>query len=551
MQEFENEIENENENNNLSPDFDAPLTEEEKNDLREEYIKNVNLINSVLDDEEKIPMNLDGFNKKINNPANQRRYRISLEIEKNNEIKERKLNELKERFGDFPNNRHPLNRNFYELLKADDSLESQKYNEELYKAYKENPEAVAQHFIKKVIDFDYSKWGKIHENPDFENYGLEFEYENPEITSLGFNIDNMTNAHLLKENEDFGNNEKTFKGMFESLKEGLEVGRNPRDFFVIPDLDNDQMYTLVTKNFGDDGEFGRRLVKKQTVLNSPKESYGKTAEFFKKAKEKGFDVSEPNFIIKYGAKIKENGKEKPVSFMDVILDKKGLENAIIYRQPENVIKNIMQVTEIDYANDPNIKIPKAPSTIKPENKFSEFNKRIIRNYALDKRITFIDRAKLTYKDVLDGNKGGIFERLFRTTSPQYNAFKKAYDEFNDSKSDNYKDYKNLKEKAQAYLDYKKVENERGALKLDSTGKGRCLFALSILEADKEVAPNVVENSAIKDSEIIDKRIDDPEFTNRLAKDTNLENDNLINENNNEIGKDLELNEEIDDLDKTA
>ena len=57
------------------------FTEEEKQRIRDEYINNVNMINSGFSKEEKkIPLDLDTLEKRLNDPNEVKVYKLSQEI---------------------------------------------------------------------------------------------------------------------------------------------------------------------------------------------------------------------------------------------------------------------------------------------------------------------------------------------------------------------------------------------------------------------------------------------------------------------------------------
>jgi hypothetical protein len=77
--------------------------------------------------------------------------------------------------------------------------------------------------------------------------------------------------------------------------------------------------------------------------------------------------------------------------------------------------------------------------------------------------------------IKNANKGGFFERMFNTTSPEYKRFIKALEDYNDPKSENYLNKDDLKDKASAYFDYKTSDGVSFS-KLNETERNRLALA---------------------------------------------------------------------------
>jgi hypothetical protein len=141
--------------------------------------------------------------------------------------------------------------------------------------------------------------------------------------------------------------------------------------------------------------------------------------------------------------------------------------------------------------------------------------------------------------IKNANKGGIFERMFNTTSPEYKDFIKAFEEYNDPNSKNYLNKENLKEKSIAYFEYK-TEKGISFSKLNETEKNRLNLVGSVIRTLTEM-----ENNKEKvDAEIFNNL--DPRVVEKkplLEKDITEDNfiDNNIEVNENVIKKENELN----------
>ena len=165
------------------------------------------------------------------------------------------------------------------------------------------------------------------------------------------------------------------------------------------------------------------------------------------------------------------------------------------------------------------------------------------------------------EDVLSANKGGFFERLFKTTSDEYKKFSAA---LNDIKKDGVTngDVDGLKTLAQNYLSHKLKDydpftnefDERQLENLDATGKGRVRLCLSVIDAinnTKEAVENRLDPKKFspKNNNIISDKnneyLKNDTFHNILKADSEIENDklndNIIDIDSNEIDNSIDLN----------
>ena len=165
-------------------------------------------------------------------------------------------------------------------------------------------------------------------------------------------------------------------------------------------------------------------------------------------------------------------------------------------------------------------------------------------------------------EVLNANKGGFFERLFKTTSDEYKKFSAALD--NIRKDGVLKgDLDGLKKLAQKYLNHKLKDydpftnsfDEGQIENLDSTSKGRVRLCLSVIDSIKN-AKEAVENrldpkkfmpkqNIISDNnnEYLNNKINDSFHTN-LKLDSEIENiiiDEEVDIDSNEIDNNINLN----------
>jgi len=153
----------------------------------------------------------------------------------------------------------------------------------------------------------------------------------------------------------------------------------------------------------------------------------------------------------------------------------------------------------------------------------------------------------TCNDILNKNKGGFFERFFRTTSNEYKNFKNAFKAYNDKKSPNYGNKEALRSAAMSYIRHKVPslkDNEEPDSSiydnLEGTALNRTALCLSVLDNLKyqekiENLGDTFNNLNNKVNENVQNN-----FQNNLNKDVKIEmsvqaeledvNNNIVNEN---------------------
>ena len=172
----------------------------------------------------------------------------------------------------------------------------------------------------------------------------------------------------------------------------------------------------------------------------------------------------------------------------------------------------------------------------------------------------------TIEGSFNKQKPGFFEKVFNTTSEEYNNFKSAYANFNNPDHALYGDDKVLKDAAMGYLSHKFPGLKKGELpteeqiaRLGGAGKERAGCCLKIVQvfnynhplqeqADKMLNAINSEKIANNNSEINNIPQANPipvyEINNNIEKDSNV--DNIIS--NSEV-KSIDINESLDKEDE--
>lgn len=137
--------------------------------------------------------------------------------------------------------------------------------------------------------------------------------------------------------------------------------------------------------------------------------------------------------------------------------------------------------------------------------------------------------------LIEKHRGSFMDRLLRKSSSQYNAFITTFKEFNDPNSPNYLNNDLLREKGEAYLDYR---SEKGISfsKLDQNGREKLKFisatikTIDEVEAYKKDITEQINNSLKRESFLepdeVEENINGNQIDDDLSNDMILEKSNL-------------------------
>jgi len=166
------------------------------------------------------------------------------------------------------------------------------------------------------------------------------------------------------------------------------------------------------------------------------------------------------------------------------------------------------------------------------------------NHKLGKEL--YNNKNLNFQDFLSHNKGGFFERLFRTTSNEYREFEETYKAFNDKTNPAYGDLDHLEAVTRNYLHYKipnfksgdELPKQEDINRLSGTSRKRVESLVAVLK-------NIKHERKLSDilDQAEEKLNDQAQFQNDLDK--NLDENNNLNNNLDEIQNNIsiEANEE--------
>jgi len=485
----------------------------------------------LKDNEKKIILNkhkavVDEFNKYLPDEFKVK-YDESLiqKLEDKNEVKYYKtlekikthLNRQKEIYTKLKNEK-PINeeknvlpRTIWYGFKTENTTEANEYNKKFYNEYLDKPEKVFYQRYKKVLEFDPQK---LLDVIDDKQKLAEFYLNNQELCEDAFVFAASMGAPENKLSPELKSSYMGMVKLIETLSYPLSYTKTmiECDELVMPKLSSEQVAILINANpdYMKEESPYRRIFSHKLDVGAK----DKIKESFKTVLDHQYKLGK-GFFVRYQALShdEKTNTETEISLVDGIkkLNEKG-DLCVRERQPEE-IKKIMKINDAY------------------EKEYSRvWQKHLSANY--NKEVYNFERIK-------NANKGGIFERIFNTTSVEYKRFIKALEEYNDPRSDNFLNKENLKEKSIAYFDYK-TEKGISFNKLTETEKSRLNLVSSVIRTITEM-----ENNKDKIDVEIYNNLEPAQIDKKplLEKDVTEENfiDNNIEVETNVIEKENELN----------
>lgn len=470
-----------------TPDFTKPFTEKEKDDFENQYKSAVEILNKNLPDNMKLNLDVEGLRKKMNDPKEIEIYRrskyVQEQINKQHELLEKYRDENKNNLNSI---RVPFKEYISCLIRTDDSEESKSFNEKLFRFYSKYSAGFMRSVLKGLCKADSSYYEAILKD-DYER--SKVYTDNFEHGLLAKNIDDilkkLDEGVLINEIKD-----STIKPLIE-LKSGLGEGfTSPDDMFTLPKMTSKQIENCRFST-PDSIKYLNR------IEFDSSEHFEEQKNDIRLLKERSFlDEKEP--VLTYKAVETTLGEEK--EFKDLA---EGLKNNVrIVKRSEKEKSRLLEITKGARKYDVYV-----------------FGKLFVNYYneRSGKNLTSFNPEK-----ILDNHKGGFFERLFKTTSKEYLDFVKCFKNFSDENSPDLADKDLLYASAKAYIEHKNVKNDADIEKLDSTGRERVKFCMSVIDAlgmsDKD-NKNAINEEVKKD--IVEEKIEEEPIKSPVK---GLEND---------------------------
>lgn len=301
------------------------FNDDEKAELMQEYINNVNELNKAIKEEsKKIFIDLE-FEETLDDPKKIKVYRISKQIVMNDKKREEERKRLVETYGEAAPGRDYLARTYRYLLRIGGTEEDRLFNDNLYQTYLKNPEAILQQALNAVLSFNPSGYFKAIEKGDLSEE-LEFFYENEAIMRLGFVLESDISMHAdsIKPNGEHNNGIRLSKEFLNSYISPLEAAfmlggtgdlikvTSTTDYFTLPKITLTELYEMETKKL-DQTFLTSRVLPKAQIYENGNMQY---IEALKKHPE--LKVGD-NFFLKYKATTIKNGKEVEIPLTKALI----------------------------------------------------------------------------------------------------------------------------------------------------------------------------------------------------------------------------------------
>ena len=479
------------------------LSQEEKDALLQKYQENVNNLNNAMPEQyrEDYGFKFDraAFNKNVNDPDKAWMYKKAMEVrareEKKKEIQERLSAEMADLR--IPGKEYPLERFLHTDLIASDDPEAEAYNREKVRMYLLHPEAVTQKRFQKLLDSNVEQLAALSQCKNKDSLMVAWSDKNSETVEMAYEafgtIVKFDKELLSPEMKKY---HSSILRNYEMMMDSFDMNRKMDDaYFTLPiDMTADQENAL---GAGLSFEEDHPVLSKQVMQNPTNKQEvarnGKRLEkFFKDAKDKKIDLKGNGALTSYVAKT--GNENAPFASVGAYLDNVAGPNATLTKISAEELAGLKKIFKVDYTKEPGYKEPEIPAKFKTP-AWQEARDEIVLNYAikLDKPMHEIDNGGLV--TIAESFKGGLGERLFRTTSHEYNNFVQTMKDFDNENHVNFHNSKPVKMAANDYLIHRGVKTREEALALPSPAKERATLCFDVLESFQKAEP-VAEDKLI-------------------------------------------------------
>ena len=143
----------------------------------------------------------------------------------------------------------------------DDRPGAEKYNEAMIKTYMLHPEAVAQFYYRKAMEFDPTEILKISKNQDIENQLMEFYDKNRIVCDLAFVL-NDGHSNFRQLTDDAKEYLSALKYSYQTISSvNLYPQRVDYGYFTLPVLNDEQLGELYANEDMDNHEFVKKVAR--------------------------------------------------------------------------------------------------------------------------------------------------------------------------------------------------------------------------------------------------------------------------------------------------
>lgn len=525
------------------------FTEQEKEEIRQQYLANMEAINNNLPDGLKLKVDLSGLNKKLNDPRQAWIYKKALELNAR-EVKKKEIqDQLSQKFADLkiPGKDYELDRAMHTDLIPSDDPEAMAYNEELYKQYLLHPEAMVQYRFQKVLDSKNDDIGKMAQCKDLESLMLLYSEKNPTFVEDSCSMVSVFARESYKrlltpEMKEFY---RPVCGNYENIIDSSNIFKKMNTgYFTVPkSLTQAQDYAINGGNFATEHHALYRLLTENMANNVAGDTQVKDfAKFFKWCKDNNVDLSKPGALS--GSVIYTGAADnKPVSMSNFVSNPslyKGL-NAVKVDLPPQTVEGIKKIFVEDFTKEPGFKVPEIPSKFKePSWKLSRDE--LVFKYAIKYDVPVHEIDNGGFSKIAEKISGNLKERVFNTTSLEYKNLITAMKNYDNENHVGYHNSMPVKIAANQYLLHKGITSREQAERLTNPAKDRTLLCFDLIETFQknegpdipkivpgtqqqvEVNHNIERVQAIEDPKLVDDFYDISIDNDMNAKSFEIDNE---------------------------
>lgn len=487
------------------------FTEEEKEALRTKYRNTIETLNAYLDAGARIQqvdgtpyhfkLDMDGLNKKLNDPSYAYFYKKGMELKQINDKKKEIQDRLEKKFSNLRDQAHPeryqLPRFVHvELIPSDDPA-AEAYNEEKIKMYLQHPEAVTQRMFQKMLNTNVQQLAEIAKGPNgadkdakmvtwaTENFDVAFESFEIYGTLTKFPPDMLT-PEMQKYISSVGRN---FEPLIDTTEKMIHLDENA---LIFPPVVTEAQENLLGSSDLDTDhyELSRQVAGRNQGRAGQVDKVKRFSDYFAKAEKDHIDLSKDGALSEYVIENVGGAKEPYVSLGRVYnpdpeqpVDGKPR----IKKLTDEELAGLKKVFKVDYTKEAGYKDPEFPEACKgPSAEVAR--DALCFKYATKFNIPLAELDGKNFSKIAEHIKGGVGERLFRTTSHEYNNLIQTLKDYDNENHVNYKNSTPVKMAANDYLIHKGVKTREEAMNLPYPAKDRALLCFDVIDEFQKAEP---------------------------------------------------------------
>ena len=486
------------------------LTEEEKRNFTERYLRNVERINKYLPDNLKVSLDTKEITRRLNDPKEQRLYKRALELNEREERRQDLYDQLADenRYLREKGKTYALDRAIQYQFDMSNDPNARAYNENVIRNYYLHPEAMVQQEFKKVLTFNPTIVSQIAKSSDTENLLVDFYDKNTELCEYAYALKGSI-AAFNKEVvvDELNENIASTASCYEMLKTASEMVQtvSENSFFVMPRLTKEQALYLENTNIDLDSPEFYADVKKQIMCNTFRdESVKEFKTFFKNLDKDGYNIKKKGGFNTLIAVKDDGGQLKKVPFTLAYLGNSLYADAKLVQIPSSATASVQNVFKKDFIGEQNF--VQHDFVQAHENHYNTKIEAFKFEYAANLNVPLHKLDRMNLKEIVARHQGGFFENLFGTTSKEFKDVMAQIDNFYDDNSEECHDTDALARVGQAYLTYKGVKTFEDIMRLTGTSRRRALLCYSLVKTCKHKEYNM--NFARDDVRVPERPIGD-------------------------------------------